>query len=126
MASREKIQADFDLERFIDMFDEAMTSKDERVINALRQLMMMVILTKPESNEPITRYGPLRQMHEDMKNLNWRMGKMSEDMRDMQSEIKRINSTYHGERYQWAELDHLKQDLAKAMPQAANLYINKP
>ena len=45
-AGREKDQADFDLERFIEMFDEALTSNDERVINALRSLMMMVILTK--------------------------------------------------------------------------------
>jgi hypothetical protein len=44
MSSREKDQADFDLDRFIDMFDEALTSKDDRVVNALRQLMMMVII----------------------------------------------------------------------------------
>ena len=30
-AAREKDQADFDLERFIEMFDEALTSRDEQI-----------------------------------------------------------------------------------------------
>ena len=46
-AAREKDQADFDLERFIDMFDEAVNSRDPRVVNALRSLMMIVTLTRP-------------------------------------------------------------------------------
>ena len=50
-AAREKDQADFDLERFVDMFDEAMTSRDPRVMDALRGLMMMVTLTRPESRD---------------------------------------------------------------------------
>ena len=44
-AMREKDAADYDLERFTEMFDQALTSNDPRVKNALRQLMMMVILT---------------------------------------------------------------------------------
>jgi hypothetical protein len=72
-AAREKTQADFDLERFIDMFDEALTSKDERVVNALRSLMMMVILTKPETRNHDGDVGPLRQLHDDLHNLNRRI-----------------------------------------------------
>ena len=81
-AAREKGPADFDLERFIDMFDEALTSKDERVVNALRSLMMMVILTKPETRNPTgdRNNGPLRQLFEDMNNLNRRIQRMEDEI----------------------------------------------
>jgi len=81
-AAREKDQADFDLERFIDMFDEALTSKDPRVVNALRSLMMMVTLTRPESNDAgmLNRQrGPLRRLYEDIYHLNNRLGRIEED-----------------------------------------------
>ena len=52
-AARDPDQADFDLERFINMFDEAMTSKDPRVMETLRSLMMIVTLTRPETAEPL-------------------------------------------------------------------------
>jgi hypothetical protein len=88
--AREKVQSDFDLERFIDMFDEALTSKDERVVNALRSLMMMVILTKPEN--PYQGHdknnGPLRQLFEDLHHLNRRMYSMEETLRDVQQAQK--------------------------------------
>jgi len=68
-AMREKDAADYDLERFVDMFDQALTSDDSRVKNALRQLMMMVILTDTDDNEGRARakHGPLRRMQEDMR-----------------------------------------------------------
>lgn len=80
-AAREKDQADFDLERFIDLFDQALTSKDPRVINALRQLMMMVALTAPETyNSPAVdrRRGPLRQVIDDIGNLTRRIERIEE------------------------------------------------
>jgi hypothetical protein len=42
-AAREPDQADFDLERFIDLFDEAMTSKDPRVVETLRSLSCILV-----------------------------------------------------------------------------------
>lgn len=68
-AMREKDAADFDLERFTEMFDRAMTSSDPRVKNALRQLMMMVILTDEGDHEAKQRasHGPLRRLQEDMR-----------------------------------------------------------
>ena len=81
-AAREKDQADCDLERFIDMFDEALTSKDPRVVNALRSLMMMVTLTRPESNDAgmlDRQRGPLRRLYEDIYHLNNRLGRIEED-----------------------------------------------
>lgn len=69
-AMREKDAADFDLERFTEMFDQALTSDDPRVRNALRQLMMMIILTDTsdhEGKQRVKKHGPLRRMQEDMQ-----------------------------------------------------------
>lgn len=82
-AAREEDQADFDLERFIDMFDEAMTSRDPRVMDALRSLMMIVTLTRPESRGsglPLNSTGPLRRLHEDMTHLHRRIERMEEQL----------------------------------------------
>ena len=73
IASREKDSADFDLDRFIRMFDEALTSQDPRVIDALRGLLMIVALTRPESKSTMER-GPLRRLVDDVTNLNRRLG----------------------------------------------------
>ena len=79
-AAREKDQADFDLERFIDLFDEAMTSKDPRVVETLRNLMMIVTLTRPETyNKHNRQSGPLRRLFEDMHDLNRRVSRMEEE-----------------------------------------------
>jgi len=98
-AAREPGQADFDLERFIDMFDEALTSQDERVVNALRSLMMMVILTKPETraNE---RLGPLRQIYDDLNHLNRRMHRMEDEIRALND-----RNAYKEKAYQWDDLN---------------------
>jgi hypothetical protein len=83
-AARDLDQADFDLERFINMFDEAMTSKDPRVIETLRSLMMIVTLTRPESTNAFdTRKGPLRRAFEDMNHLWKRFEQMEEELRQM-------------------------------------------
>lgn len=68
-AMREKDVADFDLERFVEMFDQALTSDDPRVKNALRQLMMMVVLTDTDDHEGQARskHGPLRRMQEEIR-----------------------------------------------------------
>jgi len=72
-AAREKDSADFDLDRFINMFDEALTSQDPRVIDALRGLLMIVTLTRPEARTSVER-GPLRSLVNDVTNLNRRLG----------------------------------------------------
>jgi hypothetical protein len=72
-ASSEKDSADFDLDRFINMFDEALTSEDPRVIDALRGLLMIVALTRPEARTSVER-GPLRRLVNDVTNLNRRLG----------------------------------------------------
>jgi hypothetical protein len=100
MAFREKDQADFDLERFIGMFDEAMTSNDPRVKNALRQLMMMVILTdtgNQESGMSLTRQsGPLRQMYDDVRTLNSRLSQLDDMVRRLQNQQEQVGMPYNG------------------------------
>ena len=111
-AAREKDQADFDLERFIDMFDEALTSKDERVVNALRSLMMMTILTKSETYDSPARdraSGPLRRMYEDMHHLSRRLSTIEEELRAASRDRARHNA--------WAETQ--EQAKNKIWPQVA-------
>lgn len=82
MSSREKDSADYDLERFIQMFDGAMTSDDPRVKNALRQLMMMVILTDHQDHESQVRRdpGPLQQLFDDVMSLRHRVAELERRM----------------------------------------------
>jgi hypothetical protein len=83
-AMREKDSADYDLERFIEMFDTAMTSNDPRVQNALRQLMMMVILTdnSHENRERKLggRQGPLRRITEELNMVQRRMHDLANEL----------------------------------------------
>jgi hypothetical protein len=74
-AARNPDQSDFDLERFVNMFDEALTSRDPRVIDALRGLMMMVTLTRSETRDVMEdrRTGPLRRLLEDVNDLHRRI-----------------------------------------------------
>lgn len=94
MGSREKDQADFDLERFIDMFDTAMTSSDPRVVETLRKLMMIVALTAPETGN--TKHdrqaGPLRRLFEDVHHINRRMHEMEDAFRSVQREREKYLS----------------------------------
>ena len=96
-AAREKDQADFDLERFVEMFDEALTSQDPRVVRALRDLMMMVTLTRPESRDtgPVDRQrGPLRRLYEDIYHLNNRLGRVEEEHNDIMRQLSRDRENY--------------------------------
>jgi hypothetical protein len=106
-AAREKDQADFDLERFVDMFDEALTSQDPRVMNALRGLMMMVTLTRPESRDSELHdrnHGPLRRLYDDVNHLNSRLHRMEDEVRQMKNSYKDKYSynSYPYEKYDYS------------------------
>lgn len=89
-AMREKDAADYDLERFVEMFDLALTSDDPRVKNALRQLMMMVILTDTSDHEAKQRvkHGPLRRMNEEIRDIYRSLS----SLRDEFEQYKRDNN----------------------------------
>jgi hypothetical protein len=88
-ASREKDAADYDLERFTEMFDQALTSNDPRVKNALRQLMMMVILTDNDDHEGRARakHGPLRRMQEDMRDQFRWIQRLEQDIETLKKQV---------------------------------------
>ena len=115
-AAREPDQADFDLERFVDMFDEAMSSKDERVVNALRNLMMIVTLTRPEVRMEMGRNtGPLRRLFEDVQHINRRVY-------DLEDTIRRVTrppqeKAYQAEAYQAKIAMQASQDMAQHIDQ---------
>jgi hypothetical protein len=112
-AVREPDQADFDLERFIDMFDEAMTSQDPRVIETLRSLLMIVTLTRPETREEHgRRSGPLRRLFDDVYNLNRNINRMDEDLRNVANELRRA-----GQPYRWEAEDKYTMTAAAQMAQ---------
>lgn len=93
-AAREKDQADFDLERFVDMFDEAMNSRDPRVMDALRGLMMMVTLTRPESRDSglhDRNAGPLRRLYEDINHLHRRLECVEEQVRQAERSQRQVD-----------------------------------
>jgi hypothetical protein len=112
-AAREKDQADFDLERFVDMFDEALTSQDPRVINALRSLMMMVTLTRPESRDSglhDRNHGPLRRLYEDVNHLNSRLHRMEDEVRQMrQVQVTEGYKKAYSYDYPYEKYDHRMQ-----------------
>jgi hypothetical protein len=97
-AAREPDQADFDLERFINLFDEAMTSKDPRVVETLRNLLMIVTLTRPETySEQDRRSGPLRRLYEDVNDLNRAVSRMQDEIRGVSNEVRRASQPYRWE-----------------------------
>ena len=91
-AAREKDQADYDLERVMEMFDTALTSKDERVVNALRSLLMIVALTDPEdgNKNSARNRGPLRQMQDDIHNLIRSVNRLESELQNMKFDANRL------------------------------------
>jgi hypothetical protein len=89
-AMREKDSSDYDLERLTELFDEALTSDDPRVKNALRQLMMMVILTSDDHEDKdkglYGRRGPMRRMQEDLNDLRRIMADLKHEIQTLQKQ----------------------------------------
>ena len=115
-AARDPDQADFDLERFVNMFDEAMTSKDPRVMETLRSLMMIVTLTRPETTDPLTaNRGPLRRAFDDM-NLLWkRFEQMEEEIRQVHQRMSRESGQWVKEGYRAGDYDKYSMAAAAQM-----------
>jgi hypothetical protein len=69
---REKDQKDFDLEQIVDIIDSALESDDQRIKNALRQLMTITVLCTAEHPDQAIK-GPLGRLMEDVRDLNRRI-----------------------------------------------------
>lgn len=88
--ARDPNQADFDLERVMELFDTALTSRDERVQNALRQLLTIVALTSTQEDGRMAieqSHGPLRQMQQDINNLSRSLHRLREEVHIMQNKM---------------------------------------
>lgn len=105
-AMREPDQADWDLERCFEMFDEALISRDERVVNALRNLLMIVTLTAPETELSgiDRRTGPLRRIMENHDQLVRRMNAMEDELRS----IRNTSRNYIKDAETELDLTHVK------------------
>lgn len=126
-AAREKDQADFDLDRFIDLFDEAMTSRDPRVIDTLRSLMMIVTLTRPESRDSglhDRNHGPLRRLYDDVNHLNRRLHKLEEEVRRTERQSIKELDWYEQNKYPY-EKYMLQSHIAHIMDQDQYQKIKK-
>jgi hypothetical protein len=130
-AAREKDRADFDLERFVDMFDEALISRDPRVMDALRGLMMMVTLTRPESRDSglhDRNSGPLRRLYEDVNHLNRRLHSLEDDVRQMKNQrreaIEGYNKGYQYD-YPYEKYDYSMQAAQQAADKVDQDTLNK-
>ena len=78
MPSREKDSADFDLEAFIDLFDEALTSDDPSVQKTLQHLMVICALARNHAQHD-KRNGPMRRMFEDQNTILRRLERLESD-----------------------------------------------
>lgn len=76
MSMREKDQADFDLETFVDLFDTAMSSDNPAVQRALKNLVLISAIVNAQQDPNGLRKGPLRRVIEDIQVLNKRIGQL--------------------------------------------------
>jgi hypothetical protein len=119
-AARNPDQSDFDLERFINMFDEALTSRDPRVIDALRGLMMMVTLTRSEVRDVMEdrRTGPLRRLMQDVNDLHRRIARLEEN--ESRYQIKADQERYDYKRAYQQEPDITMQKIPEHLLKMLN------
>lgn len=80
MSTREKDSADFDLEAFIDLFDEALASDDEAVQKTLQHLMVIAALARNHAQHD-RRNGPLRRMYDDQSEILRRLDRLERETR---------------------------------------------
>jgi hypothetical protein len=78
-ASRQKDQADFDLETFVDLFDTAMSSDNPAVQRALKNLLLIAAMVNSENTDAGLRQGPLRRVIEDQKNILRRLERVENE-----------------------------------------------
>lgn len=76
MGMREKDQADFDLETFVDLFDTAISSDNPTVQRALKNLILVSSIVNAQENSEGMRKGPLRRMVDDINNINKRLSNL--------------------------------------------------
>jgi hypothetical protein len=92
MSSREKDQSDFDLEAFIDLFDEALTSDDPSVQKTLQHLMVIAALARNHARHD-KRNGPLRRMYDDQSEILRRLDRLERETRGGEKVLSDVGLT---------------------------------
>jgi hypothetical protein len=105
-------QAEFDLQRVMDLFDTALTSKDERVVNALRSLLMIVALTNPEDADAKGDIGPLRAMERDLNSMHSRIRSLEDQVRHITDALSQHNTAAQSyNSYNWRPSNPYARDV---------------
>jgi len=63
---------DFDLERFVELFDTAMTSNSPKIRKAFKKLMIVASLVDSENTDKVI--GPMARLVKDFELLTQRVG----------------------------------------------------
>lgn len=82
MSFREKDHLDFELEKFIELFDMALTSNDVRLKKALGHLLTITALVYNESIEK-DKLGPLKRLFNEHRDLIRRIETIEKDINSL-------------------------------------------
>jgi hypothetical protein len=102
-----------DLESLAEMLDTALTSQDPRVVSALRQLMIMVALTRPDVAADKNTLGPIRRLMSRVDDLHQRVERMEHELqRSRYEQEKKYKYDYDFRPYQnpWADSMSVKSE----------------
>jgi hypothetical protein len=108
-ATNDMGQAELDLQRVFELFDTALTSKDERVVNALRSLLMIVALTNPEDADSKGDIGPLRAMERDLNTMHSRIRSLEDQVRHITDALTQHDAASRA--YNWRSSDTYGRDV---------------
>lgn len=97
------------LEPLAEMLDTALTSQDPRVVSALRQLMIMVALTRPDVAADKNTLGPIRRLMSRVDDLHQRMERLEYELsRGRYEQEKKYKYDY--DRNPWANSISVKSE----------------
>jgi hypothetical protein len=93
------------------MLDTALTSQDPRVVSALRQLMIMVALTRPDVAAPNNPLGPIRRLMSRVDDLHQRMERIEYELsRGRYEQEKKYKYDYDIQQYRNPWTDSIRVD----------------
>jgi hypothetical protein len=86
-SAADRSNTDLNLDQVIDLFDTAITSKDPRVVDALRSLLVIAALTAPADPEKLGDIGPFRHMERQLDTMHNRVRSLEDTV---QAIIQRV------------------------------------
>ena len=103
------------LESLAEMLDTALTSQDPRVVSALRQLMIMVALTRPDAAADKNTLGPIRRLMSRVDDLHQRMERLEYELsRGRYEQEKKYDYDIQQYRNPWSDSMRVKSEYRDA------------